>query len=164
MRIASAPRDRGLIEESRERVILTLRQRIVFVIVTATAVEGQPHPDRAHRFSHIENVIDAVLFWNASPFAIDGIISQEAGRENLLFGRIGQKITRNLPNSEVIIRDVFINRLDDPIPPRPHRALAVALVAITIGIARGIQPRPRKALPKSRVRNESVNQIPPSFG
>ena len=54
--------------------------------------------------------------------------------------RPGQEIARNLLDDELVIRLVVVQRGDDPVAPSPLLTWQVFLVAIAVGIARGIEP------------------------
>ena len=66
---------------------------------------------------------------------------------NLLINRgIRKKISRELPNGELIERHILIECLDHPVSPDPLVGVSVLLEAIAVGIACGIQPFESHAL------------------
>lgn len=161
MRISATSVNGSLIEECSQRVVVLLAERIIFVVMAATAVEGEAHPHRADGFGHVEDVVDAVFFGDGASFAIDGMIAEKAGGEDLLLGGIGKEITCDLPDGEVVVGDVSINGIDDPVAPRPHGAFAVALKAIGVGVACGIEPGPGETFSEGRVGEEGVDELAP---
>ena len=163
LRIAASTVYGRLVEEGEEAVILLLGQRIVLVVVTATTVEGETHPDRAGGLGHIHHVVHAVLFRDSSAFAIDRMVPQEAGGELLLGGGIGQEVAGQLPDCELIPGDVSVEGVDHPVAPWPHGAFAVALVAVRVGVTCGVEPRPRHPLPVTRRGEEAIDQIAVGF-
>ena len=68
------------------------------------------------------------------------MISIEAGRQDLLFGRVGQHIAGQLPCQEFIKGLIHVERFDHPIAPWPHIAHTIILISMTISIARHVHP------------------------
>ena len=134
------------------------------MVVTAAAVKGEAHPGGADGFGHVHDVVDAVFFGDGSALAIDGVISEEAGSEFLLVGGIGQEVSSDLPNREVVEGKVAIESVGNPVPPRPHCALVVALITIGVGVAGGIEPGPGHTFPEGRVGKEAVDEVLPGLG
>ena len=129
-RIAGAAIHRRLIKEGEHAVIIGLGQRVEFVIVAASAHQGKAEPGRGGGLAHIHHVVHAVLFGDASPFAIDGMITAKGRRELLFFGGVRQEVAGELPDGEFIVRQIAVESLDDPIAPRPHRSFGVTLIAV----------------------------------
>ena len=134
------------------------------MVVATGAVEGQAHPEGAHGLGHVEDVLDPVLFGNASPFAVDHVVAVEPGGEDLLVGGAGQKVACELPDGKVVVGEVLVEGLDHPVPPGPHGTFAVALVSVGVGIAGRRQPVPGHALPVGGRGERAVDQPFPGPG
>ena len=52
----------------------------------------------------------------------------------------GQQVAGDLLDGELVERHVAVEGVDHPVAPAPHRALAVALVAVGVGVAGGVEP------------------------
>src|SRR5262249_42835745 len=133
---------RSLIEVRKQTVVILLQDRIELVIVTAGTAHREAQPHSRGRFGLIEHVLDAVLFRDAPALAVDHVIAIETRGEALLARRFGQKIPGELPDGELIEGEIVVVRLHHPVAPRPHRALAVALVAVAVGVAGRVEPVP----------------------
>lgn len=153
-----------MVEEGGEGVVILLAEGIVFVIVAAAAVEGEAHPDGADGFGHVEDVVDAVFFGDGSAFAVDGVVAEEAGSEFLLVGGVGEKVAGDLPDGEVVVGKVAVDGIDDPVAPGPHAAFGVALEAVGVGVAGGIEPWPGKAFAKGGIGEEGIDEFFPRVG
>ena len=162
--IAAAPVNGSLVKEGGELVVFLLGDRVIFVVVAAATIKGESQPHRAGGLGHIHDVVDAVLLGDSSAFAIDGMITQEAGSKALLRCGVGQKIACKLPNGEVIPRDVAIKGVDNPVSPRPHGTFAIALITVGVGIASSVEPWPGHALTIGRVGKEAVDELVVSVG
>ncbi len=145
LRVTAAAGHRSLVEERKKLVIFLLSQRVILVIMTPAAIERQAEPDGAHRFGHIHDVVDSILFRNAAAFAVDHVVATETGCQCLFRGGVGQQITGQLQCRKLVKRDVVVECRHDPVAPRPHRTFAVALIAVAVGVTCCVQPFPRHA-------------------
>ena len=87
------------------------------------------------------------------------MVPVEAGRNLLIQGRIRQQVACQLLDREPIERHVAIEGIDDPIAPPPHVALAVSLIAVAVGVSRGLEPRERHPLAVARRLQESIDDV-----
>ena len=161
--ITASTVDGALVKEGVETIIFFLGERVVFVIVAAAAVEGQAHPNGSDGFGHVEDVVDAVLFRDAAPLTIDGVIAEKAGGEFLLEGGVWKKVAGDLPDGEVIVGEVLVKGFDHPVAPGPHRAFAVSLKTIGVGVACRFEPRPGHALTEGRIGEVMFDKSAPGF-
>ena len=74
----------------------------------------------------------------------------EPGRQTLVVGRARQQIPGQLPRDELIERHVAVERVDDPVAPRPHVAHPVVLIPVGVGVARQVEPLDRHPLAVGR--------------
>ena len=161
MGISTAAVDGCVVEKVGEAVVFLLGERVVFVIVAAAAIVGETHPDGSDGLGHVHDVVDAVFLGDASAFPIDGVVAEEAGGEFLLEGGIGNEVAGDLPDGEVIVGEVFVEGLDDPVAPGPHGPLVVALEAIGVGVASSFEPGPCHSFAEGGVGEEAVDEIWP---
>ena len=128
------------VEEGRQGVVIGLGDGVELVGVTLRAAERHPQPRRAHGVHAVQHVIDPRLLGVAAAFAIGHVIALEAGRELLLGGRVRQEVAGELFERELVVRDVAVEGLDDPVAPRPVAAGGVRLEAVGVRIAGGVEP------------------------
>src|SRR5687768_11906647 len=119
--------------------------------MTLSAADGQAHPDAARCVDAIGQVLKTSLLLVHTRFGVAGGVAMKAGGNELSGVRIRQQITRELLNRELIVWQIAIDGVDDPIPKAP-RILAnlVPEEAITVGVAGGIKPVASPALAKVR--------------
>ena len=129
------------------------------MVVALRAAERQAHPDGAGGLHAIHHVLHPRLFGDASALAIDHVVAVEAAREFLLGRGIWQKITRELPDRELIVRHVVVDRFHHPVTPGPHGAFGIALVAVAVGIARCVQPVPSPAFAEVWTGEEAFDDV-----
>ena len=127
------------------------------MVVAPGAVEGGSQPDRGHRLGLVEEIVDAVLFCDAASLAIDGVIAQETRGEALFIGGSWKPVSGDLPDGELVEGQVAIEGVDHPVAPRPHGALAIALVSVGIGVAGGFHPFPRHPLAVARGSQQTIH-------
>ena len=126
---------------------LLLRDWIEFVIVTLRASGGEPHPHRHRRVGTIHRISKNKLLIDRAPLTRGDVAAIESRSDLLIHGRVWQQVTRQLPDCEVVIRQVVIERLHHPIAIRPHAAFVVEMQPVRIRVARRIQPVATRVLP-----------------
>ena len=77
-------------------------------------------------------------------------VAQVARGHDVVLRRAGQLIAGDLFDHELVVGQIFIQRVDDPIAVGPGEARLVFLEAIGVGVARGIKPVAAPALPIMR--------------
>ncbi len=85
------------------------------------------------------------------------MITIEGRRQNLVPTCIGQQVTSNLPCYKLVIRQIFVERANNPIPPWPHRSIPVVLISISVCIASDVQPIRRPLFTKRWPRQIVIN-------
>ena len=104
-------------------------------------------------------MVDAVFLLDGSALGLLRVKTVERGGEDLLVGGIGQQIARELVGDEFVPREIFVERFDDPIAPRPHVAFAVDLETVAVGVAREVEPIGGHALAVAGRGKQAVDQI-----
>ena len=75
--------------------------------------------------------------------------SEELGEEirELLVGRrVGQQVARRLPQDELIVRQILVERANHPVAPRPDMHLAIGLIPERVGVSSHVEPLVRHPL------------------
>ena len=121
------------------------------------AFECRAEPHRAGHIYPVDNLVRAVLFFVGTRFNIHRCAAVKSRRDLLLHRRIRQQVACNLLDRELVERHVGIQRPDDPVAIGPDRAVAVALIAIAVGIAGRIEPRRRPPLAILRQSEQAIN-------
>ena len=109
-----------VIEEREQPVVVLLRDRVELVVVAAGALERQSEPSHAERTDSVRHVLDAVLLLDDPALGINHVIPIESGCDALLKRRSRQQIARQLLEHELVVRQVGVERADNPVPPTPH--------------------------------------------
>ena len=106
-------------EDSGQRIVIGLRNGIVFVIVTAGACHGEAQKPAAHYIHSIVTLIGARHFVGAI-IVIPGSQPQEAsGGQRFVAGLRVQQIAGQLRLNKLVVRHVVVKRLNHPVPIRP---------------------------------------------
>ena len=135
-----------LVEEGREFVIITARQRIELVIMTTRAIHGESQHGGSRRLDAVKDLIPAKLFGVTPRFI--GLHRQavEGRGDALVLGCVRQHIPRQLPLQKFVVGQVVVESADHPVAPRPDETIRVFMTAISVGIARRIAPNCSHAL------------------
>ncbi len=134
------------VEECEQPVKILLRDRVVFVVVAARAVQREAEEHRAHRLHAVGDVLDDPFVRYRAALGVDAVVAIEAGGDLREKIPIWQQVTGHLLGDKPVERHVVIERPDDPVAPNPHVAQAVVLVAVGVGVAGGFQPAKRHVL------------------
>ena len=130
----------AVIQKCEDAVVFFLFQWIVLVVVALSALDGDakdPLSDGVHAIKHR---LHAELFRiNAALFVQHGV-AQEACGHDLVLGRAGEHVTRDLLKDELVVRQILVECVDDPIAVEPHVARHVLFKAVGISVARRVEP------------------------
>ncbi len=146
VRIAERPGVvRGVGEERHQPEVVLLAERVVLVVVALRARDRAAEPGGGRRADPIHQHFVQRLGRVDAPFLVGHRIAMESGGDPLRACRAGQHVARNLFHREALERHVGVERLDHPVPIRPHRPQAVRFVAVAVGVAREVEPEARPA-------------------
>ena len=176
---AAAARAAGLghlVEDVVEREVVGLLDRIELVVVAARAGEREAHPDGRGGLDAIEDILDARLLGDAAALAVEHVVAVKTARDERAAARrvrgqrVGvrgvwglgfwvwvEEIAGELLDRKLIVGHVRIKRVHDPVAPRPHRALGIALEAVGVGVAREVEPVPGPALAVARRGEQAID-------
>src|SRR5262245_13785789 len=87
------------------------------------------------------------------------MIAVEGRGDALIERRVRQQIARQLFDYELIERLVPVERIDHPVAPGPGAAVAVYLIAVRVGVTRGVQPSRRHTLAVTRACEQAVDDL-----
>ena len=149
---------RHVVEVREELVELALRNRVELVVVAPGAADREAEPHGRGRIHAVHDVLHRVLFRHDAAFGVAPVVAVEAGRDALVERRTRQHVARELLDGEPVERQVAVVRLDHPVAPAPHVALAVGLVAVSVRVPGGFEPAPGHALAVPRRREQAVGQ------
>ncbi len=130
----------GIVEEGEHRVIVLLRNGVILVVVALGALGGHGQDALSVGFGFIQNVLDAVFLGNYAAFFGVLMVAVKPGCQHFFLVRIRQHVARQRPGHEFVVSEVFVEGVNQPVPPRPLGADVVVLVAVRIGVARNVQP------------------------
>ena len=147
------------IEVRVQLIKLALRERVVLVVVAATAADGQTEPHSAGCFSTINDVIDARLFRDATALSVEHVIAMKACRDELIRRRIFEQVTGELFDRKSIKRHIFIKGFDDPVAPWPECSRPVLLIAVRVGVTSGVEPAQRHVLAEAFRSEQPVDDL-----
>ena len=110
------------------------------MVVALRALNGEAENGAADGVHAVEHGFHAELFGIDTAFFVDMRIAEKAGGDYVRLRVIGKEVAGDLVNDEAVIRQVLVERLNDPIAIEPDFARLVFFVAIGIGVVRGVEP------------------------
>ncbi len=146
LRRGRVPDVRRRVEEGGEAVVVLLRERIVLVVVALRACERRAEPHGRGRVHAVDDRGEAELLRVRAAFLVHERVAVEARRDPRIERRVGQEVAGELFDRELLEGHVAIERVDDPVAPRPEAAAAVLLVPVRVRVAREVEPSLRHAL------------------
>ena len=155
---------RDVVDVREELVELFLRERVVLVIVAARAAHGEAQEDGARGFGAVHDVLDRIFFRHDAVLGVAAMVAVETRGDLLVHRRVRQHVPGNLFHREPVERQIPVKRVDHPVAPSPHHALAVKLVAVGVGVARRIQPARRHPFATARRGQETIDGLFVSAG
>ena len=129
-----------VVEEREHPVVVLLRDRVVFVIVTAGAFGREAEQGGAGRADAVGDVFDAVFLVDDAAFGVDDVVAVEGRGQPLGVRRIRQQVAGELFGDELAEGGVPVEGLDDPVAPPPHRAGGVVVETMGVGVAGHVEP------------------------
>src|SRR5262249_23254155 len=146
-------------------VVISLRQRVEFVIVATGARHGDAENRRTQTVNHFRQHFLPVFFGiRVAADHVHWAAAMQAGGNPILgrrlqFSPLRQQIAGNLLNQEAIIRFVFIETSYHVVAIAPSmRSFAVGFVTVGLGITNHIEPVLRPALAILRASEQALHQ------
>src|ERR1051326_3833244 len=119
-----------MVEKREEPVVILGGERIKLMVMALRALKRTSQPDRARGIHTVEQCQPALLLLVDAALGVEHRIAVKARGDLLIAGSIWKEISGKLFDRELVVRQVLIKRLDDPIavwPDRPHAVLFVAI-------------------------------------
>jgi len=107
------------IEEREHVVIVLVRNRIVLVVMTTSAFQSQSKNSRSQCVDAIGNILGLPFKLNTATFVGLAMESVERCCQSLLASRAGKQVAGNLPLEELVVRQVVVDRFDNPVTIGP---------------------------------------------
>ena len=146
------------LEDRQQTVVVLLRERLEFVVVTARAANGQAQEGRGSDAEHVVKLIVAVDP-GIGRFIVPSAEAQKRGGDLRLGIGAFEFIARQLLGEETVERLVLLKGLDHVIPVAPGvRLRSVALVTVGFGVANDIEPMAGPTLSVCRAVEQIVDE------
>ena len=116
-------------------------------------------PDGARGVDAVDDLVDPAFLRLGTRFDVGGRAAMKASGNDLLRRGIGQQISGDLLQRELIERHVGIERVHHPVAPGPDFAQIIALEAMRVRIAGEIEPRACPADAELLGGQETVHQL-----
>ena len=109
----------AIVEKREDLIVLTLADRIIFVLMAPRATECQTEIDDSGCCHAIGDRIDAKLFLVRAAFLVDQCVAMKAGGDQLVQRRIRQHVAGELFDRELIERHPGVDGRDHPLAILP---------------------------------------------
>ena len=130
----------ALVEEGVGTEIFVDRDRIVLVGMALRAGHGGTHKDRVGGVDAVDDGSVTEFFVARAAFVLGHRIAMEGRGDELVFGRLGQKVAGHLLDDELVVGLILVEGLDDPIAVGPDNSAWVGGITGAIGVAGEVEP------------------------
>ena len=140
----------GVVEEAEAGVILLVVDGIVGMAVALHAAHGEPLENLPGGDVAVHRGEQAELLVVGAALAVHLREAVERGGEFLIQSRAGDEVAGELVDHELVVRQILVEGIDDPVAVFPDIAVRVVAEAFGIGVAREIHPHGSPALAEVR--------------
>ena len=138
------------VEERQQRVVVGLRDRVEFVVVTNRTLGRQSEHHGAHRVGAVDTVPREDFVVDRPVFVGGDVQPVESRGDAVAVGGAGQQVAGELPGDELVVGQVVVDRVDDPVAVGPHLAVIIQVQSVGVGVADQVQPVPTDVLSELR--------------
>ena len=147
-----------VVDEGEEPVVVLLRDGVELVVVALRALDREAEHAFADGVHAVEHRLHAELLGIDRAFLVDLGIAEEARGDAFILAGLGQLVARDLLDDELVVGQVAVEGVDDPVAVEPDETRLVLLVAVGVGVARRIEPMTRPPFAVVRAREQRIHQ------
>ena len=147
------------VEVREELVVVLLRNGVELVVVALGAAKGEPEHGFAERFHAVGVVVHEVLGGDGAALVGVHVVALEARGDELAVRGRREQVPGELLHHELVVGQVVVEGLNDPVPPEPEVASAVDGETVRVGVTRGVEPVEGHAFPEVRAREQARDEL-----
>ncbi len=153
-----------VVEEGEQLIEITLRDRIVFVVVADGTFQGESHERGPNGADAVDHVPREALFGQRRATVDDQMQPIETRRDQLIGRRRRIEIACDLRDRELVVGQVVIERADHPVTIRSHLAIMVVVQPVGIRKSNQVHPVTRHVLAIVRRVQQRIDQAAVGVG
>ena len=125
----------GVVQQRHDTVVVRVQDRIILMGVALGAVHREAHPGSPGGAHAVDHGVETVFVGVDAAFFVQHRVAVEAGGDEVVWRGAGEEVAGELLDAELVVGQVGVEGLHDPIAVRPDRARAVLLEAVGVGVA-----------------------------
>ena len=129
-----------IVEKSKQAVVVAVGNGVELVVMTLGAADAQAEQGRTGGGDSVEDRFDAELFRIDTAFLVDLGVAVEAGGCALSHGGLGQEVSGELLDEELIEGLIGVESSDDAIAVGPDGSRGIDAVSVRVGISGDVEP------------------------
>ncbi len=129
-----------VVEEGIHLEEVFLGDRVVFVVVADGALEGEAHEGGADGGDAVDDIFEVRFFGEGGADVDDEVEAVESGGDELFLGGVGVEVTGNLVDGELVVGEVGVEGVDDPVAIGGVVAEVVVVVSVGVCDADEVEP------------------------
>ena len=149
----------GVVEQGHHRVVVRVEHGVVLVRMALRAVEREAQPGRAGGADAVDHGVEAIFVRVGASFLVEHRVAVEARGDEVVGRGAGEQVAGQLLDAELVVRQVGVEGLHDPVAVRPDGARTVFLEAVRVGVAGEVEPATGPALAIARGGQQSVHEF-----
>ena len=130
----------GVIEQRHHRIVIGVQDRVVLMRMALGAVEREAHPSGAGRADAVDHGVEAVFVRVGAAFFVEHRVAVEARGDEVVGRGARQEVAGELLDAELVVGEVSVQGLHDPVTVGPDGARTVFLEAVGVGVAGEVEP------------------------
>ena len=153
-----------IIEEGIHLIKILLGNGVVFVVVADGATHREAHKGGSDGGDAINDVLKMTFFGKGGPSIDDEVEPVEAGGDELVLRGFLVEVTGDLEFGKIVVAEVFVEGLDDPVAVGGVIAEVVVVVAVGVGNADEVEPILGHVFAVGGLGHEVVNELGVGLG
>ena len=154
----------GVVEQRHHREVIGMEHRIVLMRMALGAVQGEAHPGGSRGADAVDHGVEAVFVRIGAAFFVEHRVAVEARGDEVVGRGAGQQVAGELPDAELVVGQVRVEGLHDPIAVGPDGAGTVLLEAVGVGVAGEVEPATGPAFTVAGRGEQAVDEFLVSVG
>ncbi len=149
----------GAVEIVHETVVIRVRDRLVRMSMALHATERDPLHRDPGGVDPVLDRLDPELLVVGPALRIGLGQAQKRGGRDLIGGGFVHRIAGELVADERGVRQIAVERLDQPVAIRPDHAVVILFITLRVGVPRQVHPHRRPALAVARGRQQPLDHV-----
>ena len=149
----------GVVKQRHHRIVIGVQDRVILVCMALGAVEREAHPRSAGSADAVDHGVETVFVRINAAFFVEHRVAMKARGDEVVGRGARKEVAGKLLDAELVVGEVGVKRLHDPVAVGPDLARAVLLETVRVGIAGEVEPAPCPAFAIAGRSQQAVDEL-----